>query len=162
MAGKAAGVRIIASAWSAVAGIVGSKPARTISTTNSGFPSLLRNNAGPSARSNGLPATLDPDATIAFGLDLSGTTNRPTGDWHLDFEGDLLRRRGYALAPARQKVAVSGTMKPEGNEVVVDNDLDFHVDAGGPATVAHHTHGTFARSPLLKGFMDKPLSLIHI
>ncbi len=109
---------------------------------------------------NGLPATLDPDATIAFGLDLSGTTNRPTGDWHLDFEGDLLRRRGYALAPARQKVAVSGTMKPEGNEVVVDNDLDFHVDAGGPATVAHHTHGTFARSPLLKGFMDKPWTLV--
>ena len=109
---------------------------------------------------DGLPPTLDPDATVVFGLDLSGTTQRPTGDWHLDFEGDLLRRRGYQKAPARQKVAIAGTLRPEANEVVLDNDLDFHVDAGREATLAHHTHGTFSRSPLLNGFMDKPWTLM--
>jgi|GEM_PF-1657327 len=109
---------------------------------------------------DGLPPTLDPDANIAFGLDLSGTTNRPTGDWHLDFEGDLLRRRGYEKAPAKQKVAIVGSLKPEGTIIALSNDFDFHLDANGPATIAHHTAGTFARSPLLKGFMDKPWTLV--
>lgn len=110
---------------------------------------------------NPLPDNVDPDATIGFALDLGGTTARPTGDWHLDFTGELLRRRGYAKAPARQKVAIAGTMRPaDGGLTALDNDFDFHLDAGAPAYVAHHTHGTFARSPLLKGFLDKPWTLV--
>ncbi len=109
---------------------------------------------------NGLPLGVDPDGELAFGMQLSGTTQRPTGQWHFDFEGDMLRRRGYEQAPAKQKVAIAGTMTPEGDVVVVHNDFDLHLDSASAATVAHHTHATFERSPLLKGFMAKPWTLV--
>lgn len=108
---------------------------------------------------DGLPPDVDPEATIELAFDLGGTTPRPTGSWRLAFEGDLLRRRGFDKAPARQKLAVAGTLRPEGGAIALDNDLDVYLDAAAEAFVAHHTAATFARSPLLQGFMNKPWTL---
>jgi len=108
---------------------------------------------------SGLPPDVDPDATVELAFDLGGTTPRPTGSWRLAFEGDLLRRRGFDKAPARQKLAVAGTLRPEGGVVALDNDLDVHLDAASEAFVAHHTAATFSRSPLLQGFMNKAWTL---
>lgn len=108
---------------------------------------------------NGLPPGVDPEATLALAFDLGGTTAQPTGNWRLAFEGDLLRRRGFDKAPARQKLAVAGSLRPEGGVIALESDLDVHLDAAAEAFVAHHTAATFARSPLLQGFMNKPWTL---
>ena len=95
-------------------------------------------------------AQLDPDAKVSGKLALNGTTSRPSGTWSLSFSGDILRRRGYAEAPAMQRLEVVGTMGPEERATGITNTLSLWLDGRASPYVVHTTRARLDRSPLLR------------
>lgn len=106
-------------------------------------------------------SAMDPDATLGLRLAMNGTTSRPTGTWSLSFLGDMLRRRGYERAPARQKLEVSGTMGRgvAPTSTAIANTLTVWLDASGAPLLAHELNADLSRSPLLRDPLSAPWTL---
>ncbi|MBL8784385.1 MAG: translocation/assembly module TamB domain-containing protein [Deltaproteobacteria bacterium] len=108
---------------------------------------------------NPAPPIVDPDGKVAFDLDIHGSTARPTGAWNLSLDGGFLRRKGYEQAPARQKVTVQGSLRPDGRSTALASTLSLWLDSAARPFLEHETTASFDRSPLLPNPLAKPWTL---